>query len=86
MVPRAEAIVNETHGKSEMEQYRAIRSAFDEAIITAIIGYSRGSKADQRLATFAKECVRSRYAHWRESDMFESAEEFIRIIQGVGEP
>jgi hypothetical protein len=81
MTRRAEDIVNETHGKDERTQYAALRDAFDETIVTGIIAYSRGSKVDQRLASFAKECVKGRYAHYRESGLFEFAEEFVRIIR-----
>jgi hypothetical protein len=86
MVPRAEAIVNETHGLSEIAQYKALRTAFDDAVITAIIAYCHSSRVDPRLATVAKEECLRRYAHYKDSGLFENAEDVVKDLAQALQP
>jgi hypothetical protein len=75
---RAESLTNELLGKREIEVYDKLRRLFDEAIVTAVFGYLKGRKdLDQRLATYAEECVRGHYAMYKSTPLFDRAERSV---------
>jgi hypothetical protein len=79
LVSRAESLTNEILGKNDpLEVYRQLRRAFDEAQVTGVFGYIKGGKSpDQRLVTFAEQCVRGQFAHYKSTGLFDHAEQTV---------
>jgi hypothetical protein len=76
---QAESITNDLIGRSEpLQVYDRLRHWFDEAIVTAVFGYLKGRKSpDQRLVAYAEKCMRGHYAMYRNTGLFEHAEQSI---------
>ena len=67
LVFRAESLVNEIMGKSEMEMYRALRDLFNKTLFHGVLGYTKGGgqkNPDPRLVAYAEKCLDEECGWW----------------------